>query len=82
MHHFTAAEGLVLAMLGVMLLSFGIVAMLINSIRRSMANRDLAVEELISEVAGETGRGEPFAVNVAEIRRQPWEKDSDWWRNE
>jgi len=81
MLHFTAADGLVLTMLGVMLLSFGIVAMLLNSIRRSMRCRDLVVEELIEEVALEARSGNSVAVNVTEVSSQPWEKDGDWWRS-
>jgi len=82
MHQFTAADGLVLTMLGVMLLSFGIVAMLLYSIRRSIGNRDLMVEELLEEVAVETRSGNTLAVNVTEVSRQPWEKDGDWWQRE
>ena len=82
MHPFTAAGGLVLTMLVVMLLSFGIVAMLLNSIRRSMGNRDLVMEELIEEVALEATKENSLAVNGAEASHQPWEKDGDWWRGE
>ena len=82
MHPFTAADGLVLTMLGVMLLSFGIVAMLLNSICRSMGNRDLEVEKLIEEVAMEATKENSLTGKVMEVRRQPWEKDGDWWRSE
>ena len=82
MHHFTAADGLVLTMLGVMLLSFGIVAMLLNGIRRSMGNRNLMVEELIEEVATEATKENSLTVKVTEVCRQPWERDGDWWKSE
>jgi hypothetical protein len=72
----TAADGFVLAMLGMMILSTGVIALLIFCGLRNAARRNRQVDELLEEVAEEVRR-----EKVARAPKpEPWEKDGDWWK--
>ena|GEM_PF-6629361 len=82
MTDFTAADGLVVTMLGVMFLSFGVVAMLLLSIRRNLARPETGVEELLAEVSAmEASLTHSGVGNSLQPERQAWERDADWWKN-
>lgn len=81
----SAADGFVIAMLVVMALSLGVVALLFLIMSRNEARRDRQVEELLQELADEEKREkekEKHAPAPSEAAdREPWEKDGDWWKN-
>ena len=75
----SAADGFVIAMLTMMALSLGVVAMLFLCMRRNAASRDHQVEELLEEVAEEEKREEIRKTHQSP-RAEPWEKNADWWK--
>lgn len=76
-----AADGFVLAMLTVMMVSFGIVALLIFCGLRSAARRNPEVDDLIEEVAAEESHQPPAPVTAKDpIPLELWEKEADWWK--
>jgi uncharacterized protein (DUF58 family) len=80
----TAADGLVIAMLLVMFLSLGVVALLFLTIRRSAACRDAEVERLLEEISAEEEKEVIEASRKApesDVAAQPWERDGDWWKS-
>ncbi len=80
---FTAADGLVIAMLVVMFLAMGVVALLFLTIRRSAARRNHEVEDLLDELSAEENA--PHSAPVIPENRaaasEPWERDGDWWKS-
>jgi len=77
----TAADGFVLAMLVVMTLSFGTVALLIGCGLRSAARRNSDVDALLEEVAAEEEQqAQNPVVAKDEIPLEAWEKEGDWWK--
>ncbi len=80
-HLTTAADGFVIAMLMMMVLSMGTLVVLAICMSRNVARRNRQVDELLEEVAAEEER-ENLAQAVAEAPpREPWEKDGDWWKS-
>ncbi len=76
-------DGLAMAMVVVLVLSFGVVAMLVVSITRQGKRRDREVEELLDEVRREQEAEKlpaPSSGATATESREPWEKDGDWWK--
>jgi len=78
--HQSAADGFVIAMLVMMMLSLGVVALLFLCMRRNAVRRDRYVDELLEEVA-ETERKEKQAALGDAPKPEPWERDGDWWKN-
>ncbi|NQX02988.1 hypothetical protein HQ447_20200 [bacterium] len=76
----SAADGFVLAMLGMMLLSIGVVALLIFCGLRNAARRDRQVDELLDEVAEEAKPKKTAPAASDAPKAEPWEKDGDWWK--
>jgi hypothetical protein len=76
----SAADGFVLAMLGMMLLSIGVVALLIFCGLRNAARRDRRVDELLDELAEEAKQKNPAPAASETPKPEPWEKDGDWWK--
>ncbi len=76
----SAANGFVIAMLVMIMLSLGVVALLFICMRRNALRRDRHVEELLEEVAAEEKKAEQAAVSEAP-KQEPWERDGDWWKN-
>lgn len=72
----TASDGFVLAMLGMVLLSACVIALLIICGLRNAARRNRQVDELLEEVAEEARREKATRAPKPE----PWEKDGDWWK--
>ena len=60
-------DGLAMTMLAVLILSFGVVALLLWSIFRHGKRRDHEPEKV------------PAPSTTPEAR-EPWEKDGDWWK--
>lgn len=75
----SAADGFVIAMLTMMALSMGVVAMLFLCMRRNDASRDRQVEDLLEEVAEEEKQAETRKPHEAP-GAEPWEKNADWWK--
>jgi hypothetical protein len=75
---YTAADAFALAMLCVMLLSMGVIAMLFFLIRKSSSRRDAQVDELLEELARDE-KPQPAASTPAPIL-EDWEKEPDWWK--
>lgn len=76
-------DGLAMAMVLVLVLSFGVVALLIVSITRHGKRREREVEELLDEVRREDEAAKlpaPSAGSAAPETREAWEKDGDWWK--
>lgn len=65
------------AMLSVIFCSFGVIGLLVWSMKRNVARRDRHVDDLLEELAEEKrNRGAtPTASHRAE-----WEKEADWWK--
>lgn len=78
--HLSAADGFVLAMLGVMLLSAGVIALLIFCGLRNAARRDRQVDDLIDEVNREADRKKTAPAKAEAPKPEPWERDGDWWK--
>jgi hypothetical protein len=75
-----AADGFAIAMVVILTLSLGIVALLAAGIYRSGKRRESEVEQLIEELRREEEQGKhPAGTDDA---RDPWEKDSDWWKRD
>ena len=79
-----AADGFAMAMVVILILSLGIVALLAAGIYRSGKRRENEVEKLLEELRREEEEEEeqhkhPAPPTGAE-EREPWEKDVDWWK--
>lgn len=76
----TESDGFAVAMLGVILLGFGVLLMLGFCMFRNASRRDGDVDRLLDEVA----EVEKAAMRGREAgkksEREPWESDSDWWK--
>jgi hypothetical protein len=73
-------DGFAMTMVVILLLSLGVVSLLLASIFRNGKRRDHQVDELLEEVRrSEDDRKIPLPSAAPEAR-EPWEKDSDWWK--
>lgn len=73
-------DGLAMTMVVILTLSFGVVALLLWTIVRNGKRRDREVEELLEEVRKSQ---EPMKIPTSAAppeTREPWEKESDWWK--
>lgn len=78
----SASDGFAIAMIGMILLSFGTVGVLLLCMFRNAARRDPHVDQLLEEVE-EAERQEQLPAQPGEdpVEKQPWEKDTDWWKS-
>lgn len=78
----SAVDGFVLAMLGMMFLSGGVIVLLIICGLRNSARRNHEVDQLIEEMnqAPETEKIPPSKDNADAPKPEPWERSGDWWR--
>lgn len=76
----SAADGFVIAMLAVMILSMSVVGLLFFCMRANAARRNREVDDLLDEIA-EDERREILAVQDEPKAPAPWERDGDWWKN-
>jgi hypothetical protein len=73
-------DGLAMTMLVVLILSFGVVALLLWSIFRHGKRRDREVEDLLEEVRRSQEPEKIPAPSATPETREAWEKDGDWWK--
>jgi hypothetical protein len=81
--HLSAADGFVLAMIAMMAISAGVVALLLVCGLRNAARRDRQVDDLLDEVTHQEEKEEQnkHAPAKAEAPKpEPWERDGDWWK--
>ncbi|MGL4401603.1 MAG: hypothetical protein ACRCXD_17210 [Luteolibacter sp.] len=80
--HISAVDGFVLAMLGMMLLSGGVIVLLIICGLRNSAKRNQEVDDLLDEVSREpeTQKTPHAATQPKPPQPEPWERDENWWR--
>lgn len=76
----TESDGLALAMLVVLLISFGVIASLLAFMLRSSSRRDSEVDRLLEELAREEKAEKSVKPGPAAEEKQEWEKDGDWWK--
>ena len=74
----SATDAFALAMLVMMLLSMGVIALLFYTIRRSAQKRDTQVDDLLDEVSRDA-KEEP-AATPRKPTLEAWEKEPDWWK--
>lgn len=79
---FTEGGGFALVMLGVILLSFGIILMLGFCMSRNASRRDGNVDRLLEEVEEDEKATKEGKIAAGEVKRELWEKDGDWWKVE
>ena len=79
--HFSENNGMVIAMVGAMLLSCGVVLMLIFTIVRNARRGNREVDDLLDELNESEANEERVSVTKdTEERREPWERKADWWK--
>ena len=76
----TETDGLALAMLAMVLLSFGVILTLLACMFRNSSRRNPEVDRLLDDLERDDGKSEP-AKTANEEKREDWEKDGDWWRD-
>lgn len=76
----TEVDGLALTMLAMIMLSLGVVVMLLACMLRNASKRDQDVDHLLDEMEREEKSGKPAKAGTAEEKKQPWEKEGDWWK--
>lgn len=76
----TESDALALAMLTMVMLSFGVILTLLVCMLRSSARRDQQVDRLIDEL--ETKRERPKSPKKEETGKklEAWEREGDWWK--
>ncbi len=78
----TESDGLALAMLATLLVSFGVIVMLLGCMLRNASRRNKEVDDLLEElerdekVETKAGKAKPME------KREEWERDGDWWRDQ
>jgi hypothetical protein len=75
-----AADGFAMAMVLILTLGLGVVALLLGSIVRHGKRRDHELEALLDEVRRETEPDRQPAPSAPPESREPWERDGDWWK--
>ena len=80
-----AADGFAMAMVVILVLSLGIVALLAAGIYRSGKRHENEVEKLLEEVRRDEEEEEAQQQKhptppAGTEDREPWEKDVDWWK--
>jgi len=79
----TAVDALAISMLAVILLSFGVVALLFFSMARNASRRDPQIEELMRDaLAGDGGKSDATPAPTSKSAREAWEREDDWWRRD
>lgn len=75
-----ATDGFALAMVAILVLGLGVVALLVLGIYRSGKRRESEVEKLLEESRREEEAEKHPASPTGGEEREPWEKDADWWK--
>lgn len=76
-----AADGFAIAMLGVIALAMGVIALLFFCMKLAAAKRDPHVDALLEELENEERESAKTArMKEAASPSNPWERDADWWK--
>ena len=82
----SSVDGFALAMVAILGVSFGVVFLLLLSILRHGGRRNREVEDLLDEVERESrppaAPRQPAGDPAEGAKREPWEKDADWWKRD
>lgn len=77
-----ASDGFAIAMLGVIALAMGVIALLFFCMKRAAAKRDPYVDALLEELENDEREAAKLsAANETAPPPHPWERDADWWKN-
>jgi acid phosphatase family membrane protein YuiD len=76
----TDGDGLAIAMLATILLSFGIIVMLLACMIRNASKRDAGVDSLLDEMDQEEKSAKQVEAGSGVEKKESWEKDGDWWK--
>lgn len=77
-----ASDGFAIAMLGVIALAMGVIALLFFCMKRASAKRDPHVDALLEELENDEREAAKLsAANETAPPSNPWERDADWWKN-
>ena len=76
------ADGLAMSMVVILVLSFGVVALLVIGIKRSGKRAETEAEKLLEELRRDEEDEErhPAPPSGAGETREPWEREEDWWK--
>lgn len=74
------SDALAITMLVVLALSFSCVMGIILMVFRRGRADECEVEKLIEEVADEDREPEKAGPGDETAKRQPWEREEDWWK--
>jgi hypothetical protein len=75
------ADGLAMAMVVILVLSFGVVALLVLCIKRNGKQAETEVERLLEELRREEEEEKhPAPPSGTADAREPWEREEDWWK--
>lgn len=76
-----ASDGFAIAMLSVIALAMGTIALLFACMRRAAARRDPHVDALLEELERDEREAERLArAQPSTPPADPWERDADWWK--
>ena len=75
----SSADGFAMAMVVILVLSLGVVALLVAGIYRSGKGRENEVEKLLEELRREEEEKHPAPSGSGE-ERAPWEREEEWWK--
>lgn len=75
-----AVDGFAMAMVVILVLSLGVVALLVAGIYRSGKRRESEVEKLLEELRQEEKEEKHPASPAGTEERAPWEREEDWWK--
>ena len=76
-----AVDGFAMAMVVILVLSLGVVAILAVGIYRNGKRRENDVEKLLEEIRREQeAEKHPTPSAPAAETREPWEREEDWWK--
>lgn len=76
-----AVDGFAMAMVVILVLSLGVVALLVSGIYRSGKRRESEVEQLLDELRRGEDEAEKHPAPPSGVEtREPWEREEDWWK--
>lgn len=70
-------DAFAIGMIVSVLVAFGVIALILVTIFRNASRKNDEVDDLIEEAGREEKKKEPAAV-----KKEPWERDGDWWKKE
>ena len=77
----TPADGLAMALVMILVLSFSVVALLVVFIKRNGKRAETEVEKLLEELRREDEEERhPAPPSGPAETREPWEREEDWWK--